>query len=243
MAMSCNRFGKEEATVASEGDELTLTPEIVASLPKGPHCPAFLGIHQYRGFWIPDSTLLLLQRVHAAFESRPTDILLLKALAFTTLRRTAHSPLDGGAAGHPLLSTTSHDLVKFIDTLQFLDDVDDGNTAPRLLSTHLTYSLLDRDTLVTLWHFESHMQLEARFQPSLPTADGGGSFEEAFERYYWGQCGLGPRRPGHVLCLRYEVLLRDTVGSLRTMAEFMGCPFSAAEEAAGVPRARHSRAV
>nr|XP_034601310.1 cytosolic sulfotransferase 14-like [Setaria viridis] len=160
-------------------------------------------------------------------------------LAFSTLHRAAHSPLDGGAAGHPLLSTTSHDLVKFIDTLPFLNDIDNGNTVPRLLSTHLTYSL--RIVYIT-WDPKDML-------PSPPTAGGGGSFEEAFERYCWGQCGLGlqwehtreyweasRQRPGHVLCLRYEVLLRDTVGSLRTMAEFMGCPFSAVEEATGVPR-------
>ncbi|OEL17264.1 hypothetical protein BAE44_0021717 [Dichanthelium oligosanthes] len=93
-------------------------------------------------------TVFNLPKVHASFEKRPADILLvsfpksvttwLKALGFATVRRFVHSPLDGG---HPLLSSNSHDCVKFIDTLGFLED-DDGNTAPRLLGTHLPYSLL-----------------------------------------------------------------------------------------------------
>ncbi|KAL6871042.1 hypothetical protein ACP4OV_014890 [Aristida adscensionis] len=195
----------------------------------------------------------------------------LKALAFAITHRSVHSPLDLDAGGgrHPLLSRNPHDCVKFIESLRYLEEEeeeekedDDGGGGggapppPRLLATHLPYTLLPRhataeesvcrivyisrdpkDTLVSLWHFKDHVQMGSTAM----------SFEEAFELYLRGCCGLGPqwehargyweasrRRPSRVLCLRYEEMLQAPAASLRKMAEFMGRPFSAAEEAAGV---------
>jgi hypothetical protein len=218
--------------------------------------------------------------------SAPADVLLtsfpksgttwLKALAFATARRSVHSPLDG-AAGHPLLSSSSHDCVRFLDTLRFLES-DDGNTTaqPRLLSTHLPYSLLPRrataddgggggggsgcrivyiardpkDTLVSAWHFDAGLRRSAAAEGrERATAGAAMEFEEAFELYCQGHGGMGPqwehvreyweaskRTPGSVLFLRYEEMLQDPAGNLKKMAEFMGCPFSAAEDDAGVAR-------
>ncbi|RLM61304.1 hypothetical protein C2845_PM14G10890 [Panicum miliaceum] len=282
----------QERMAAGEGDESTPTngggilpdnfTEVVASLPQGPQCSMFPSLRQYRGFWLSEISLLSLPEVHARFALSPTDVLVasfpkcgttwLKSLCFATARRSSHPPLDGG---HPLLRRNTHDCVRNIDTLRFLQggDEDDGE-APRLLGTHLPYSLLParatagdgsgcrivyviwdpKDTLVSLWHFNSGVV--------MTTAGGGddakqgapppekAKFEEAFELFCQGRYGLGPqwehareyweasrRRPGSVLCLRYEEMLRDPAGNLRRIAAFMGCPFSEAEEEAGVVRA------
>ncbi|CAL5005899.1 unnamed protein product [Urochloa decumbens] len=253
---------------------------MVASLPRGPHCSLFPSLRHYRGFWLPEITLQCLPQVHARFDLGPTDVLIasfpkcgttwLKSLCFAAARRSSHPPpLDLAAGGdHPLLLRNSHDCVRFIDTLQFLQAGDDGNAPPqpRLLGTHLPYSLLParatgadgsagcrivyitrdpKDTLVSLFHFNSGVVMSGAGAPA-PAPEAGG-FEEAFELYCQGRYGLGSqwehareywsasaRRPGRVLCLRYEEVLEDPAGSLRRIAAFMGCPFTAEEEDAGV---------
>ncbi|KAK1605318.1 hypothetical protein QYE76_028991 [Lolium multiflorum] len=44
-------------------------------------------------------------------------------------------------------------------------------------------------------------------------------------------------RPEEVMFLRYEHLKEDTVGSVKRLADFLGCPFTAEEVARGVPEA------
>ncbi|KAJ1272850.1 hypothetical protein BS78_06G234000 [Paspalum vaginatum] len=283
MAMACDGGGNDEA-LTNDGDIFPANlAEMVASLPQGSHGILNPSLRQYRGFWLPDAVLLDLPRVHASYEKSPApaDILLaslpksgttwLKALAFATARRSLHSPFDG--VHHPLLSSSSpHACVKFIETLRFLeDDGTDTEPRPRLMSTHLPYSLLPRraraggsgsgsgcrivyiardpkDTLVSLWHFDAGVKWSSQAEGG--TAAAALEFEEAFELYCRGICGFGPhwehareyweaskRTPGSVLFLRYEEMLQDPAGNLRKMAQFMGCPFSAEEEDAGVVRA------
>ena len=288
-ALMESKQGDESPAVTDDDVFPANFAEIVASLPRGPPCSIFPSVRLYRGFWVPTGFLLNLPRAHALFEERrPADILLasfpksgttwLKALAFATARRSVHSPLD---AAHPLLSTNSHECVAFLDTLRWSSSVesdDDGGTtaaaaAPRLLGTHMPYSLLPRratadgggcrivyiardpkDTLVSTWHFDASLRTSRaaveRGERPTAAAAAGATFEEVFELYCQGHCGLGPqwehvreyweaskRTPGSVLFLRYEEMLQDPVGNLKKMAEFMGCPFSAAEEDAGVVRA------
>ncbi|XP_037428450.1 cytosolic sulfotransferase 7-like [Triticum dicoccoides] len=187
----------------------------------------------------------------------------LKALAFATVHRDTHPP---SADDHPLRRLSPHGCVPFLEiSLAFADDV--GAVAaelgalpsPRVLATHLPFSLLPgrlaaagrvvyicrdpKDALVSSCFFtrkvSKHLGVDAESF----------SLREAVELFSAGRCLVGPQwrhvveyweaslSRRNVLFLRYEEMLRDPVGNLRTMAEFMGCAFSPGEEERGVPQA------
>ncbi|XP_047064778.1 cytosolic sulfotransferase 5-like [Lolium rigidum] len=251
-------------------------PNIMSSLPTGPGFPPYQ-LSYYGGFWLSGLFLKGIAASHARFKPRPTDVLLtsfpksgttwLKALAFSALNRAAHPPSSAGH--HPLYRSSPHDLVSFLEVSPELiatdyageDELYGELPSPRLLASHLPYSLLPngikivyvcrdpKDTLVSLWHFHEKTTavllgvpgVAGASPPTMPT------FEEAFELFCEGRCISGPhwrhalefweasrRRPDQVLFLRYEDMLLDPAGNLRTLAAFMGCPFSPEEEAAGV---------
>jgi hypothetical protein len=257
-------------------------PNIMSSLPTGPGFPPY-PLSYYGGFWLSDLYLKGVAASHARFKPRPTDMLLtsfpksgttwLKALAFSALNRAAHPPSSAGH--HPLYRSNPHDLVISLEVSPDLiatdysgkDELYGELPSPRLLASHLPYSLLPngitadckivyvcrdpKDTLVSFWHFHEKTTAVLMRQPVVagalpPTMP---SFEEAFELFCEGRCILGPhwrhalefweasrRRPDRVLFLRYEDMLLDPAGNLRTLAAFMGCPFSPEEEATGVVR-------
>ncbi|GJN03683.1 hypothetical protein PR202_ga21154 [Eleusine coracana subsp. coracana] len=254
--------GEGKTAVAGNGDEFTMTSdgnafpanfaEIVASLPQpqGPQSPMFPSLRLYHGFWLPEITLLSLPQIHARFNPGPTDVLVasfpksgttwLKSVCYAALRRSVHSPSGGGdsvSGGHPLLSRNSHDCVRSLDTLRFLQGSSDDAAAPHLVGTHLPYSLLPA-------HATGGGKPAGKKGTQPPEE---AKFEEAFEQFCNGCYCLGPqwehareyweasrRRPEKVLFLMYEEMLRDPAGSLRKIAAFIGCPFTAAEEEAGV---------
>ncbi|XP_006658279.1 flavonol 3-sulfotransferase-like [Oryza brachyantha] len=179
----------------------------------------------------------------------------LKALAFATMARRAHPPAaDERRRRHPLLRLNPHDCVPFMEKLfaAGLGSRMDALPSPRLMATHMHHSILPasiagnpggkiiyicrdpKDMLVSMWHFAR------RILPELPFAD---VFELACE----GRCLSGPiwdhilgywnaskASPETVLFLRYEEMLRDPIDGVRRLARFVGQPFSAAEEDAGV---------
>ncbi|KAL6661293.1 hypothetical protein ACP70R_000677 [Stipagrostis hirtigluma subsp. patula] len=278
--------GKGEGKAVDEGEgngpELTLShdgfpanfAEIIASLPQEQKSMVFPSYRLYRGFWLPETVLKSLPQVHAHFNLSPTDILIasvpksgttwLKALCFATARRSVYSPFD---SSHPLLCNNSHDCVKNMDVLWFLDAYD--GEMPRIISTHMPYSLLPeratadgsgcrivhisrdpKDTLVSSWHFDTKAERAAGNGAQTMATAVAVKFEEAFELYCQGRYILGPpwehareyweaskRRPKNLLCLKYEEMLCDPASNLRKMAAFIGCPFSEAEEESGVVHA------
>ncbi|XP_037482743.1 flavonol sulfotransferase-like [Triticum dicoccoides] len=180
----------------------------------------------------------------------------LKALAFATLNRATHLPSD---SNHPLCHRNPHDCVAFLETRPVPETM--ALPSPRLLATHIPCSLLPsritecgrvvyvcrepKDALVSFWIYNNKIapMLRRKFGLESPSP----TFEEAFELFCEGQSSSGPpwrhaleyweesrRRPGKVLFLRYEDMLQDPTGNAKNLAAFMGCPFSCAEEEAGV---------
>ncbi|RLN11816.1 hypothetical protein C2845_PM09G05450 [Panicum miliaceum] len=183
----------------------------------------------------------------------------LKALAFATQNRAAHPPSD---AGHPLRWRNPHDCMRFLGASGADGGMEDEPPpppplrSPRVLATHLPYSLMPerirgegsrivyigrepKDVLVSGWLFTK--KTSAMFGLDVQY-----TLQEAFDLFCEGRCINGPhwqhaleyweessRRPGKVLFLRYEEMLREPASTVRKLAEFMWCAFSE-EEGGGV---------
>lgn len=233
--------------------------DLVAALPSRQQ--SILELRLYQGFWLPEhwvpGTIVFQRR----FTPRPDDVILasypkcgttwLKALAFATAARTAYPP---GGARHPLRRLNPHDCVPFIDEI-FASGEEaklEALPSPRLMNTHLPYALLPapvtatatgcrvayvcrdpKDMVVSLWHFLRRAKPDLLFADTFESVcDGtvvaGPVWDHVLS--YWRASVAAPDR---ALFLRYEDMLRDPGGNVRRLAEFMGRPFSAAEEAAG----------
>ncbi|KAL3511010.1 hypothetical protein ACH5RR_030411 [Cinchona calisaya] len=218
-------------------------------------------LYQYQGFWHPAWKFNLVLDCQKNFQAKDSDVLVasypkcgttwLKSLMFATVNRHRFPPLG---KNHPLLAKNSHELVPF---LEFDGDpnnrIGDIVSPHRLISTHLPYvslpkSALDsgckivyicrnpKDTFISLWH---HMD-----KIKLPDT-GINGFEEAFNMFCRGVSLYGPfwdhvlsywkeslERPENVLFLKYEEIKAQPEFHVRRIAEFIGCPFSPAEEEA-----------
>ncbi|KAJ3708514.1 hypothetical protein LUZ61_012219 [Rhynchospora tenuis] len=127
--------------------------------------------------------------------------------------------------------------------------------SPRVMSTHLPYSLLPdsiresncrivyvwrdpKDVLISMWHF---------VQKIMGGADKIATFDQFYEKFYQGLNSFGPvwdhvlrywkeskRRPEKILFLKYEHILQEPVKCAKELAQFIGCPYSEVEENQGV---------
>jgi estrone sulfotransferase len=190
----------------------------------------------------------------------------LKALVFAVARRGRHAPDDARhpllcSSPHdlvPFLHTLyeSHHPDPPSSRLE-LEEM----PPPRILAVHAPFSLLQasslaesgcrivylcrdpKDALVSFWHY-----IDKAAPPSSTACLA--PFPEVFELFCDGVSPFGPvwdhmaeywkesvARPEEVMFLRYEHLQEDTVGSVKRLAEFLGCPFTAEEVARGVPEA------
>ncbi|CAL5051739.1 unnamed protein product [Urochloa decumbens] len=263
MAAPANTSGAAAAAVASLLPSRPATPhsdmaEILPSLPLETRCPPF-HLRLYKGFWQPEKVLVEnIPAINAHFEPRPSDIFLasfpksgttwLKSLAFATLNRAVHSPFD---VDHPLCRQNPHDCVRFLEAISF-DEMEHEphvlRSSPRVLATHLPYSMLPeriagdgegsmgrivyicrepKDVLVSGWLFTK------KTSSALGLDEQSYTLQEAFDLFCEGRCE-SLRRPGKVLFLKYEEMLREPASNLRKLAEFMGCKFSKEEEDGGL---------
>ncbi|XP_022715965.1 flavonol sulfotransferase-like [Durio zibethinus] len=217
----------------------------------------------YHGFWLtPKAALKGVMWIQDHFKPRPTDIFLatfpktgttwLKALVFAIINRTRYDFSD-----HPLLTTGPHDCFPFLDAYLYQNDQSVSNLdafpSPRLLSTHMPYTLLPdssagsrfvyicrdpKDVLVSKWLFMN--KLRPKELPPL-------SLEEAFKLFCQGISHYGPywdhvlgywkeslKTPEKILFLKYEELKKEPLVVVKRLAEFLGHPISMGEESKGV---------
>jgi hypothetical protein len=162
---------------------------------------------------------------------------------------------------HPLRHCNPHDCVRFLE-IDFNQNKDEFEAlaSPRLLATHLPYSLLPssiteqrsgcrivyicrdpKDALVSYWLFTR------KVSPARGVDAQSFTIQEALELFCEGRCPAGPqwqhvlryweeslRRPDKVLFLRYEDMLLEPESHVKKLAKFMGCEFSKEEDEGGV---------
>ncbi|KAL8225280.1 hypothetical protein R6Q57_017837 [Mikania cordata] len=216
-------------------------------------------MYKYQGIWnlkgLHEGSILAQQN----FKAQPTDVLLcsypktgttwLKALSFAIATRAKY---DGSSS--PLLTTFPHECIPFLE--RDLDQIEKNhkNSCFPLVGTHIPYTCLPKsvsasnckivyiyrdakDVLVSYYNF-------VRGIYKVPEEDA--PFEEAFDEFcegvssygsYWdhilGYWRASQERPGRVLFLKYEDMKRNATRDMKRLAEFIGYPFSVAEESAG----------
>ncbi|KAK5843375.1 cytosolic sulfotransferase 16-like [Gossypium arboreum] len=257
-----NFFATEKELKLDEGYQKTYknVDELLPTLPrsKGWWLDQLL---QYQGFWLSTYGVRGSMLIDDHFNPRPTDIIVatspkcgttwLRALVFSIINRNSFDFSD-----HPLRKANPRDLVQFLEANIRGDGSTasiDGLPSPRLLSTHLPYSLFPecmtddtsacrfvyicrdpKDVLVSKWHFAN--KLRPKGVPPL-------SLEEVFDLFCKGVSHYGPfwdhvlgywkaslESPKKVLCLKYEDVKKEPLGCVRKVANFLGVPFTPEEE-------------
>lgn len=258
--------GKDHEETDQDFDHKRTCTEWEAILPTLPKQRGWMTNHlvQYQGVWLSPSGLkgVMLARDH--FKSLPTDILLstspkagttwFKALLFTIMNRRNYP-----FSSHPLLTTNPHDLVHFIEVMidqtPSSSPIKNSFSSPRLLSTHIPYSLLPnsvktsccrivnvcrdpKDALISQWQYFT--KLRPKEMPPFP-------LEDAFELFCDGVSHYGPlwdhalsyyrasqESPEKVLVLTYEAMKMDPTVNIKRLADFIGHPLDPEEESGEV---------
>ncbi|KAA8548442.1 hypothetical protein F0562_000126 [Nyssa sinensis] len=220
-------------------------------------------LYLYQGCWCPSLSFQGLISFQRHFQVDDTDVILitppksgttwLKALAFAIANRM-HYPLSQS----PLLTSNSHHLVPFLEFNIYHENPFpnlENIHSPRIFSTHTPYALLPSsikdskckivylcrnplDRLVSYWHFIGKLRPETVEAISLDqlvdmfcrglTAHG------PFWDHVMGYWKASQEMPNKVLYLQYEDMKVEIVSHVKTLADFMGCPFSLDEEKQGM---------
>ncbi|KAF3431626.1 hypothetical protein FNV43_RR26357 [Rhamnella rubrinervis] len=182
----------------------------------------------------------------------------LKAISFALVNRARYPDLGQ----HPLLTNNPHVLVPFLELDFYMNEnvFPDLNSlaSPRLFSTHLPYVSLPesvknsncklvylcrnpKDTFVSLWHFTNKLRSVSKATNPI---------EESFDKFCKGVSLYGPfwdhvleywkeslEKQERVLFLKFEEMKEQPISLVKRLADFIGCPFSAEEEAKGAVEA------
>ncbi|KAE8655876.1 putative sulfotransferase [Hibiscus syriacus] len=218
-------------------------------------------LFQYQGFWLSTFALRGSMLINDHFNTQPTDIIVatspkcgttwLRALVFSIFNRSSFDFSD-----HPLSKSNPQELVRFLEGCIHVEGSTsfiDGFPSPRLLSTHLPYSLFPqrmtddtsgcrfvyicrdpKDVFISKWHFANKLRPK-----DLPPI----TLDEAFDSFCKGVSHYGPfwdhvlgywkaslESPKKVLFLKYEDVKKQPWDRVRKVAEFLGVPFSLEEE-------------
>ncbi|TVU38015.1 hypothetical protein EJB05_11362, partial [Eragrostis curvula] len=232
----------------------------VAALPSNPK----LRRRRYQGTWVREPLVPGVIAIQRGFVPRRGDVVLasppkcgttwLKALAFATMARRAYPP-SPTRGDHPLVRLNPHGCVKSMERLFAVGCGGVSSTRCRLrgswlCSVHMQHSILPdsitknpdckivfvepKDMLVSLWHFLRRPQPDITFSDIFEGACEGCSLSGSIWDHILGYWNASRASPDTVLFLRYEDMLRDPGEHVRKLARFVGQPFSAAEEEAGV---------
>ncbi|XWS53904.1 hypothetical protein CRYUN_Cryun10bG0040400 [Craigia yunnanensis] len=233
----------------------------ISTLPKENGWSQFQDLCSYQDFWFYPIFLQGAMFARDHFEAQASDIFLcspmktgctwLKALSFAIATRTQFDD-----SNIPLRTTVPHDCIPFLEYGEYSTAA--GPKIP-LIASHLPYTCLPRsiidsgckivylcrdpkDTFVSMWHFFRKI-----VENNKPGEGDLVSIEEAFELFCKGLSSHGPywehvlgywkaslERPGKILFLKYEGMVKDTEGCVKKLAEFFGCPFSLEEERDGI---------
>ncbi|XP_027181748.1 cytosolic sulfotransferase 15-like [Coffea eugenioides] len=199
----------------------------------------------YQGIWFAADILRATLTFQKHFKANDSDIILatmpksgttwLKALTFSIVNRNNHSVDES-----PLLFSNPHYLVPFLEMYLYKDgnipDID-AMPCPRILATHLPYQFLPAPFRIvptvesstfaeTLWMYSPlrcTLRCKMGIYPYGP---------------FWDHClgywNASLKNPQKVLFLKYEDLKKDINSSVKKIADYLGHPFSAEEEEAGL---------
>ncbi|XP_051121457.1 cytosolic sulfotransferase 12-like [Andrographis paniculata] len=216
-----------------------------------------LEIVRWEGFWFPSHVVKPAMKFRSTFAAGDGDVLLtsamktgttwLKSLALSCTQRGGDGDGDGLAGNHPHVLVPTVEAVDYYnEALEF--DIYDA-PAPRLLHTHLPYSLLPdsvktssssmkivylarnpKDTLISTWHFYNSILRPIPIDKAVDSFCSGfcnyGSFFDHVAEY-WIE---SRKRPEKILFLKYEELKSNPKAEVSKMAEFMGKTLGSEDE-------------
>ncbi|PWA81035.1 magnesium transporter 4 [Artemisia annua] len=202
----------------------------------------------HHGFWLHSNANFSVEAIMASqdeFQALPTDVFLasqvksgttwLKSLGFAILNRAKFKIDKDSCAIHPLITTSPHDCVPFLESESFLNNPSYANG---LMATHIPYTSLPqsiissdcrivyihrnpKDVLISFWHFMNTLREDG----SSPT-----KIDDTFELFRKGYYKASLERPNNILFLTYEKLKEDTYNEVKRLANFIGSSLTKEEE-------------